>query len=512
MKRRYLIIAGIGVVILAVLAKQFGPAAPTDAQSRSETLTVGIYALSPSFGSPTRALGPPGIFVITSIFDTLTEVAPGGAPIPALALSWEDVEPNRWIFRLRPSVVFSNGEPMDAASVVASIERLRDPSRPTVLSSLIPNIDKVEAVDALTVSITTKQPSASLPSDLSGIWIVPPRAWAETDETAFARAPIGTGPYVVKSWEKNRIELTWNPTSWRKAAIRNLIFVEVPDEAARISALASGAIDAAIQISPDAIDTVADTGGRTLILPGGTVYAIALNAEREGSPFTDRRVRQAANYAVNKEQIAEVLFHGTTVPMGQPASRITAGYDPEIPVYPHDPERARGLLREAGFADGFDLRMEVITNAVPADAAMFASVARNLTDVGIRTEVRSSPLPVFFERFFANSFEGQAFQLGFISMPNLDTLKGLKDFTCDKPGSAPFICLPSIAPLIDEARRETDLVSRIEKMREINRVAHDEALALFLIDAVDLMAVSSRVAGEAPATRILHWEDFALKP
>ncbi|MDX2223655.1 MAG: ABC transporter substrate-binding protein [Rhodospirillaceae bacterium] len=481
----------------------------TSAPSTS-TLRVGIYALPTALGSPIRALGPPSMYVMTAIFDPLVEVAAGGVPQPALAEAWHRLDSLRWAFRLRPGVSFANGEPMNAEAVVTSIERLLDPATPTVLSRLLGNVAEVRATADLSVEFTTRTPSVDFPNDLAGIWIVPPKAWAAMGETEFARRPVGTGPYRAVLWERNRLVLEAHPGSWRKATIDRVEVTEVADEAARMAAFQSGGIDVVIQVSPDGMDQIAAAGGQTLTIAAGTVYAIALNGTRPGSPFADIRVRQAANYAVNKADIAEVLFHRTAAPMGQPASTITAGYDPDVPAYPYDPARARALMADAGFGDGFDLRLEVITNAVPADAAMFAAVARDLTAAGIRTEVRAAPLPVFFERFYANSFEGLAFQLGFISMPSLDTVKGITDFTCDKPGSTPFMCLPDLQPLIAAARAAADPDERRAAMRAINRAAHDQALALFLVEGVDLFAISAAVRAPAPATRFIHWEDFDL--
>jgi peptide/nickel transport system substrate-binding protein len=364
----------------------------------------------------------------------------------------------------------------------------------------------------MSVEFTTKVPSATFPLDIAGIWIVPPKAWdAAGSETAFARAPIGSGPYMVTSWDDNQVTMAANKKSWRYPLADGLVFTAIGDEAARLSALMSGGIDMSVQTSPDAIASIEQAGGRVLVTPGGTVGTIALNAMRAGSPFADRRVRQAVNYAVNKYEIGQVLFHGTANAMSQPASPITAGYDATILPYPYDPVRARALLAEAGFPDGFELTIEVGTNALPADAATFSAVARDLTAVGVRTTVRSLPLPILFERLFKNTNEGLGFQLGFISMPQLDTVKAMADFNCDKPGSGgPFICIAELQMLVEQARRELDPVKRNELLLRINRLAHDEALALFLVDGVDLIATGPRLMGDAPTTRFYHWENFSL--
>ena len=287
-------------------------------------------------------------------------------------------------------------------------------------------------------------------------------------ESEFAKAPVGTGPFVVTRWTANEVALTANSQSWRRPKIDHLTFVEVTDDSARLSAFLFGAIDVAIQISPDAFDDITAAGGHVLTVPAGTVYTLALNIQRPGSPFADVRVRRAMNYAVDKEQIARVLYGGTVKPSGQPASSITAGFDPAIAPFPLDPARARALLAEAGYAGGFDLVVEVVTNAIPADAVTYSAIARDLAAVGVRAEVRAVPLPVFFTQMFGNSFEVLAFQLGFISMPNLDTVKAMADFSCDKPGSQPFACLSDVQDLINRSRVERDPSDRAAIMVAIN--------------------------------------------
>lgn len=506
MKRRTLVAGGLAAAGAAAVVLNRQSAEPD-----GRTLRIGIYSLPPGQGSPLRLLGPPGIYIATAIFDTLVEVAPGGIPKPALAVAWQRDTPLRWIFQLRPNVTFSNGEIMNAAAVVSSLQRVMTSTQPTVLSSLVANIANVAAIDELTVAFTTKRPAASLPTDIAAVWIVPPQAYIASGEAAFAKAPVGSGPFAVTSWAASEVKLAANPTSWRRPKVEGLVFTEIPDEAARLSAFLSGAADAIIQTSPDAFDSIAAAGGRVLSVPAGTVYTLALNTTKPNSPFADIRVRQAVNYAVDKDQIVRALYRNAVTPSGQPAASVIAGFDPAIAPFPYDPPRARALLADAGYANGFDLVVEVVTNALPADAATFSAVARDLAAVGIRAEVRTVPLPVFFSRMFDNSFEGLAFQLGFIGMPNLDTVKALADFSCDKPGSAPFACLPDVQAFVEAARAEPDAEARQALMRQINRVAHDQALALYLYDAVDLIAVASGVTGPAPSTRIFHWEDFGLR-
>lgn len=482
-------------------------AAPVWAQS--DELRVGIYSLSPQRADPYRTVTTPSVYVQSAIYDALTETAPGGKALPALAQSWRQTSDNTWEFKLRPGVTFANGEPLDADAVTASYRwLLRPENKGLIAAGYLTDVAGARAMDALTVEVATHMPNPILPNDLAAVYIVPPKYWAEMGPETFSSKPIGTGPFVVTNWSAARVQLAANPKSWRAPKIAKLRYDEIREEAARLAALQSGAIDVAIQVSPDMISDIAAMGGRVAQTPAASVYTIALITEREGSPFKDARVRQAVNYAVNKEDIAKILYAGRTAPSGQPASTVTAGYDGTIAPYPYDPAKAKALLAEAGYPGGFKLVITVTVSAIPADAAMFATVARDLSAVGIVTELQATALPEYFQKYFAGSFEGMAFQLGFVSQPQMDTLKAVEAFSCAKTKQPALTCVRAVEPFIAAAKHEMDPAKRLGLLKALNRTAHDEAMALFLVDGVDFTGLGPGVrTGEVPS-RYIRWDTF----
>lgn len=414
----------------------------TPAAADPDELRVGIYALSPNLGDPYRTVTTPAVYVQSAVYDALTETVSGGVAKPALAASWQRVSDTTWRFQLRKGVTFGNGEPFNAEAVSASYRWVMKPENKGLLAAVpLSGIAEIRVIDALTLEIATKEPNPILPNDLAAVYIVPPRAWAATTPEQFARAPVGTGPYTVTSWVPAKVRLAANRTSWRAPKIARLRFDEIRDESARLAALQSDAIDLAIQVSPDMITDIEALGGHVAQTPAASVYAIALITERPGSPFKDVRVRKAVNYAVNKSGITQALYYSRTKPSGQAAAEVVAGYDPSIAPYPYDPAKAKALLTEAGYPDGFKLVLHVTTSAIPADAAMFATVARDLTAVGIQTELRGMALSDFFQKFFAGSFEGLAYQMGFVAQPQMDTVKALETFSCRKQNQPVLTCV-----------------------------------------------------------------------
>lgn len=497
--------------IFAVLALGFMAAAGTARAQKAEQLTVGIYALTQSKGHPYKAGGPPHVYVHSALFDALTALAPGGEPQPNLAVSWENVAPDRWRFRLREGVTFSNGERFDAAAVKAVFDWLATkPGRASFAGAQMDIVKEVVPVDPLTVEFVTTGPEPVFPNKLASVYMVAPGAWAELGENGFADAPAGTGPYRVKDWRPGEAVLEAWDGSWRRAKTGTIRFVELPEETARVQAIQSRQIDISLPVSPDNVPAVEMAGGSIFSQVAPTVMSLALITEKVGSPFKDRRVRQAVNYAVDKEIIAEVLLAGLTKAAGQPVTPIAAGYDAEIAPYPHDPAKAKALLAEAGYPDGFSFVAEVTVGSLPADADIFAKVTQDLAAVGVRAEFRIITFPDWLRKFFAMGWDGQAFGMSYFATPAMTAVNALKNYSCAKEPAPPHICLQAMMPPMEAADREFDPARRTAMMHDLMRMAHEEALSLFLVEGIDLVGLGPRVKGFDMPVRRVRWENVTI--
>ncbi len=495
------------ILLFAVLA------APTvRAAGDPDALRIGIYSLPPQSIAPFRSYSTPSIYFASALYDALTEIAPGGVAVPALAIKWEQRSATTWRFHLRANVKFSNGEVFDASAIAFAFGHLLKPeNRGLPAANLVANIAGIAVVDPLTVDITAKRSAVTLPNDVAGIYIPAPRAYQSMSETDFARAPIGTGPYRIAAKDASTVTMEAAVESWRSAKTKRLRFQMIADESARVAALQTAAIDVVMPVSPDAFDVVTAAGARILEVPSASVFAIQLITERTGSPFKDVRVRRAVNYAINKDAIAKALFAGRTSTSGQAASGVTAGFDRAIPAYPYDPAKAKALLAEAGFPKGFKVQFDVVTSAIPADAAMFTLVARDLAAVGVVTEIQATNLGAWAKKHTDNSFEGLGFQMGFISQPQMNTVRAMMPFLCRSPAFPVYTCLPELEPLVDAAENATTPDRRMELERALNRAASEQALAIFLIDGIDFTALSKDVTDAYAPTRFYHWERFAKR-
>jgi peptide/nickel transport system substrate-binding protein len=226
------------------------------------------------------------------------------------------------------------------------------------------------------------------------------------------------------------------------------------------------------------------------------------------TPLRDVRVRRALNHAVDKDAIIQGLFRGRTRASGQPAARGTTGHDSAIPPYPFDQAKARALLAEAGHAAGFKLRLEIMVDRTPGDAAVFQTVADQLAAIGVRVELRQMTFPTWLSSYLSGNWpaDSDGFVLGWNAAPYNDVARPMEVYSCLKP--TPFYCDRAITAQLVAAGEEMNLERRETLLKALSRTYRDDAPALFLNETVDLFGVSAKVAGleirnRAPAYHLI---------
>jgi len=400
-------------------------------RAQTQTLTLGtkleLNTLDPHF----FAAFPTGSSH-ELLYEKLTFQDKDGAIVPQLATDWRLVDELTWEFRLRPGVKFHDGSAFGAEDVVFTIDRVPNvPNTPNSFAQFTRGIDKVEVVDALTVRLRTKQPSPSIPLDMSNVFIVSSRAGrgATTADYNSGKAAIGTGPYRLVEWVNGerlvveRFDGHWGPRQpWQRVTER-----VIAKDASRVAALLSGQVDA-IDLVPiadlprlksDPRYTV--TGG-----PSAQLQYVALDSARDVSPFvtakdgsplprnplTDPRVRKALSLGLNRALIAERLMEGSAVPASQLLPATFPGASRELRPDPFDAARAQALLREAGFADGFKLTLHATGDRYPNDAGIAQAIAAGWTRLGLVVAVETMPGSVFFGRASKQEFSAFTAQYG----------------------------------------------------------------------------------------------------
>ncbi|MGW1173819.1 ABC transporter substrate-binding protein [Kitasatospora sp. NPDC002543] len=384
-----------------------GGSAGAGGDGRGGTLVVGATGKLPNTDTVIGGAGFEGKRLVSfQLYEGLTryELLQGTDKPPvvtgALATDWQVAADRKtWTFTLRKGVTFQDGTPFDADAVVFNLARYLDKSSPEYTDALgaaaaeyAGDIASYRKTDADHVELVTTEPNGHFPEDLAHVLIASPTAIRKTGSADFGRHPVGTGPFsFVSQTEGQQIELTANKGYWRGAPkLDRLVIKALPDAAARTAALRSGGVNWIEYPNPDDIDSLKADGVTVATNSYDHLWYWILDTSK--APWDNPLVRRAANYAIDRQAIADKLLHGTADPAYQAAPRATAAYDPAGDVYSHDPARARRLLAEAGLPNGFSTSVTVPTggsgNLLPVPIA--EALQRDLAAVGIKVELRTT--------------------------------------------------------------------------------------------------------------------------
>lgn len=468
--------------------------APVSTAAAETNLRIGTQVLPDSRGNPYTNFGGALMMLWGTMFDTLTVIDDRtGNVSPQLAISWEEVSPTIWRVKLREGVVFSNGEKLTAETIVAITNFLKSPEAQAFRIALqFEGLESARAVDALTVEFTLKRPDPVFARLLSFFWVIEPGQLQKLGIAGFANAPIGTGPYVLSDWRNERAVFVRNPTSWQKAPTEKLEFITMADTTSRVKALVAGSLDAVIQMAPEDAAQVEQGGGRALNIPLASVTTLAFIQTRpEASPLKDKRVRQALNYAVNKEAIASILMGGAATPSGQLASRGILGFDPSIAPYPYDPAKAKALLKEAGYEKGFDFTLNLIVGGSMSELAAYQQVAADLAQIGVSMRLEPVAPPIYARNFVNGKWSGEAFVLTYNGELLWDGLWALRFSSCLNGNG--WFCDREIQPVIDAAFAAPSLEERERLTQQVMRHYHEQAYALYLFETVRISGIGENV-------------------
>lgn len=485
-------------------------AAPGAAAAETN-LRIGTQVLPDSRGNPYTNFGGALMMLWGTMFDTLTIIDDRtGNVSPQLAVSWEQTAPTVWRVRLREGVVFSNGVPFNAETVVAIAAFLKSAEAQAFRIALqFEGLESARALDAMTVEFTLKRPDPVFARLLSFFWVIEPGQLQKLGIAGFANAPIGTGPYMLSDWRNERAIFIRNPTSWQKAPTDRLEFITQADTTSRVKSLVAGSLDVVIQMAPEDATEVEAAGGRALDVPLASVSTLAfIQTRSEASPLKDVRVRRALNYAVNKEAIASIILGGAASPSGQFAARGILGHDPTIAPYPHDPEKAKSLLKEAGYEKGFSFTLNLIVGGSMSELAAYQQVAADLSAIGVSMRLEPVAPPIYARNFVNGKWSGEAFVLTYNGELLWDGLWALRFSSCMNANG--WFCDREIQPVIEAAFAASSLEERERLTRQVMRRYHDEAYALYLYETARITGLGRNVKRFGASHNRLRFEEIEV--
>jgi peptide/nickel transport system substrate-binding protein len=501
------------VIALAVLVLLL-PAAVAAAPEGEMTWAVHI-SLAPTWFDPaeTPSVITP-FMVLYALHDALVKPLPGKPMAPSLAESWTMSKDGlAYDFVLRKGVKFHNGDPVTADDVKFSLERYKGGGA----STLKARIAGVDAVDPGHVRIRLKQPWPDFmtfygtPATGAG-WIVPKKYVERVGEAGFKKAPVGAGPYRFVSYTPGvQVVLEANESYWRKApAVKRLIFRSVPDESTRLAMLKRGEADIAYSVKGPLAEELRRTSGLTLKaeVPTFTEWIVFTEQWDAKSPWHDRRVRLAANLAMDRKSINEAEYLGFARPASSIIPRDFQFYWP-APPYPYDPAQAKKLLAEAGYPQGFDAG-EIACDAVYAPTV--EAVINNFQAVGIRAKLRPLERAAFYQADQEKSFK-KLVRPGSAAGGNAATR--LEAFVISG-GIRAYGGYPDIDGLFREQATEVDVKKREALLHRIQQLMHERVMFAPILEPAFLSGVGPRVEQSgfgliAGIAYSLPYEEITLK-
>jgi peptide/nickel transport system substrate-binding protein len=388
-----------GVAGLLVFLLALGVSTPGSGQPREPkiggTLVFGFDSMDSSY-DPAVFTSWTGINTINNVFDTLVQTTDGSTFKPGLATSWT-VSPDGLVytFQLRRGVKFHDGTPFNAEAVKFSIERQINPNHPghapgmTQAAIALGSVDRVDVSGEYEAKVILKTPNAAQLANLAifSTGIVSPQAVMKY-KTDFAVVPIGTGPFRFQRLDKGtQVVLVANEQYWGgRPYLARVIIRDIPEDSARKAALVTGEIDLTTYVDPkDMPELAANRKLKVLTSAANSTGYMAMNARHEA--LGKKKVRQALCYAINRKNIVDVVFSGSAVPVEGWLPPMLFAHDRSLgAAYPYDPNKAKTLLAEAGYPNGFDVTFDV--QAAAHWPRLAEIVQEDFRRVGVRATIQ----------------------------------------------------------------------------------------------------------------------------
>ncbi len=450
--------------------------------------------------------------VTQNLFETLLNFGEQNTTIhPGLAKEWVVSDDGlTYTFTLQEGVKFHDGTDFNADAVIKNVNRWKGGTEDDFY--YFNSMFKAEGADIITdvkadgdytVIFTLSRPQAPFLKNLamSPFGIASPTAF-EAAGDKFGDNPVGTGPFKFTDWKRNySITIEKNPDYWQQGLpkLDKVIFRSMPDNSARLNALMAGDIDLADGINPSDGKSVEGNSALQLIeRPSMNIGYLGLTSTR--APFDNKLVRQAVNYAINKQAIVDAFFEGRAQVAANPMPPSISGYNEAIEPYPYDPEKAKSLLAEAGY-DGKEIElwaMPVPRPYMPDGAKVAEVIQKNLEDVGMKSKIVSFEWATYLDK--AKNGEADAFMLGWTG-DNGDAdnfIYTLLDKDNIGSNNYSYYSNDEVHDLLIKAQSETDENVRIDLYKKAQEIIHEDAPWVPLAHSTPLLAAKAGVKGFLP--------------
>lgn len=475
-----------------------------DEERGDEELVVDL-ASDPVSLDPHAANDGNSLYVMNAMYDTLVALDTDLEIEPALAESFEQIEDTVWEAKIREDVIFHDGSELNAEVVKANLDRVLDPDIGSPLAFLFDMIESVDVVDDYTVEITTNAPFSALPLHLAhpGGHIISLESIKadyeaiENGEEAFASVnenPVGTGYFQYSERSNGEyIKLVKNKDYWgEQANVDEITFKVVPEDMTRIAELETEQAHLIYPVNANDIERIdANDGTYVQQSESSNVTYLGMNTEKE--PFDDARVRRAVAMAIDKDIVNEGVTDGVALPAQGPLAPTVFGYSEELDALNYNLDDAKGLLEEAGYAEGFSAT--VLTNdRTTADIAEI--IQEQLAEIGVDLDVEMMETGAYLEKTANGEMDMFVGSWGTVT---LDADYGLYPMfhseNIGEPGNRSFYQNDELDQLLEQAREATDDAERLDLYEKAQQLIIDDAPIVPLYHSVLLAGLQDEVHG-----------------
>ena len=494
--------AAILAILVASLFAASGIAVAAD-----KTLTVGAAVFPDNLRAGTGTYASLSLLAQTN--DFLVTRDNKGDLQPALATSWEAIDPTTMRFHLRQGVKFSDGVNFTADDVVFTINRVQDPKAGYGQAARISQVQSTTAIDKYTVEIKTKAVFPTLALGLSDIVVEPKHYFEKVGAAGVASRPIGTGPFIFQEWVAgDHYTLTVNRNYWGGAPkIDKLLIRAIPDGASRVASLVAGETQIIEEVPVDLIEQVNASGIATVDSIATTV-GLVLTFNTTLKPFDNPKVREAFDYAIDKPLILrQILKERGELLQGQILTKGVLGWNPNIKARPYDPARAKQMLQDAGYDFKTPVLLTTQNGKYVSDTDISNAAAGMLNQIGVKATVEIVEGGVFQQMTTSQKW-GPLHVNGWYSLGDADfasvwyTEGGLRSKWSD----------PEYEQLFVAGRSTTNTAEREKIYRRMMEILNQQNPALFLFGLPSLYAVSKHITGFGAASdKVLRLTQVELK-
>lgn len=483
--------------------------APSDAVTSAPAPGKPSGTLTVAMARIIETLDPPGSLstgnwtISMLMFDPLVRIDAQGKIQPCLATSWETVDPLTWKFTLRKGVKFHDGEPFTSASVKHTLDRIIDPASKARITGYWQSYDHTETPDEYTAVIKTKTPVGTMLSNLAITMMLPPKA-----AKPMAEFPVGTGPFKFVEWVvDDHLTMVANADSWQGAPkLDKIIFRSIKEQTTRFSALLSGQVDIVDQVLPEQIGAAQSSAG-VKIVKQPTTQLRSLWLQGGVKPFDDNRVRQAVKYAIDTKTIIDSVMQGAANPVDGVLAPNVTGYVKQAP-YSYDPDKAKQLLADAGYKDGFSIELKFGAELYPKQKELAETVAAQLAQVGIKVKVSPQDQALWVQELLALKWDMEIVGANSPANDGDDPLRRLYHSSNKRISWSD----PTLDKLLLAQQAEVDPAKRMEEFAQIGKILWDQGPVVFLFSEVETYGVRDRVQGFVPAAdQIFRLYDVSVK-